>query len=907
MIILEVRIYAFGGLKNKTITFNEGINIIYGENEKGKSTIENFIKIMLYGISKRRGKEERERYVHNIGIAKGELIVLYDGRKLLIKRSFGKTKKEDTSVIIDYDTGERINNIDVDSPGRTFFNINRSTFEKTLFIGQLGVSFIKDKEEEIMDKITSMFGVEESEVPAIKAIEKIESLKKNLHTVRGIGKIDQLIKQKDKLLEQKFEAIKISQKNIEWENELLLKKKKRKDLNDEISKLEIYKKYIKKINIQKEYKEINDYLMKSQNLRQKEEEMDSELIKGKEVIDLNFINKLKEYNNNYLFVNNKYKDVINEINGLNERFETLNNKSKHYNYLDDFDKGIKNKLISLKYEIKSFKDEILRNEQIIKNIKNDEQLLNNLKKQINNFGEINTYCDELEKCLNDYEDKLRTLSYLMENDNSNYNEHYYNDKQKKLIIKTIINSLFFLVGVTMCIIGLPYIYVGIAFIILSLIFLFFSIKDIKVTNKNINELRKINNMQGEVTSIENKLDEYCVMIKVNDYKELLLALRKYKEFKEHEKTIKIKIDEKRKIINYSKYDNIKLKYKKDNDILKSLKNVSKCNEIDEILKEIDEYEDIKLQIQSLAKERNSKINELKNIECKLKDIKEKLINNLNIMGVSEYNILDINKVIAQYEEKIRKREEIHGSLISIEETYKYLIKDKNIDDIKNELQNIIKSDNTCFYKSEDEIEVEEKKKSRELIECEKSIKDLENNINTRLIGKKSLIEIKEQLYTIEEEIKTGEKEYRALSIALEYILKAEEEIRRNIGPKINKLVSQYFKELTDEKYNEVIINDRYEMMVRFKDTLLEQKYLSSGALDQLYLCLRIAFIILVFNKQKYITLLDDAFVQYDDIRRERALLFLINILKGQFLIFTCQKNETEILQKNNIKFSKIIL
>lgn len=907
MIILEAKIYAFGGLKNKSITFGKGINIIYGENERGKSTIENFIKIMMYGISKRKGKEEREKYVHNIGIARGELIVLYEGKKLLLKRSFGKTKKEDTSVIIDYDTGEKIKNIDFDCPGKTFFNINRSTFEKTLFIGQLGVSFTKDKEEEIMDRITSMFGVEESEVPAIKAIEKIEALKKNLYTPRGIGKIDILKRQKEKLLEEKFEGLEIAQKNIKWENELLLQKNKRQNLNDEISKLEIYKKYIKKINIQEEYKEINDYLMKSENLRQKEEQMDSELKKGNEIIDLNFINKLKEYNNKYLFVRDTYNEVVSELNQLNERFQILSDKMKDYNYLDDFKHGIKDKLISLKYEIKSYKEKILQNEEIIRSLKIDEESLENLKNKINNFDEISKLADNLEGCLNDYENKLRSLSYLMENDNNNYNEHYYKSKQHKEIMKVVISSLLCIVGIIVSIKGIPYIYIGLILSILSAVFLTYSVNTLKKSCNNINELQKINNIQDEVCDIEKKLDEYCKIVKVKDYKQLVLCLRKYKEFKEYETTIKIRINEKKKIINYAEYENIKIQYKKDNDILKSLKNISKCNEVDEILKQIDEYENLKMEIKSLIKDRDSKLEEAKDIEYKLNDIKVRLISNLNIMGLNEDAILDIDKICLEYEEKIRKKEEIHGSLMSIEETYKCLIKDKNIDDIKKELQNIIKSNSSCFYKSEEEIEIEEKKKSRELIECEKSIKDLENSINTRLIGKQSLIEIEEQLYNIEEEIKAGEKEYKALNIALQYILKAEDEIRRNVGPKINKLVSQYFKELTDGKYDEVIINGKYEMMVRFSDTLLEQKYLSNGTLDQLYLCLRITFILLVFNKESYITFLDDAFVQYDDIRRKRALLFLIKVLKGQFLIFTCQKNETEILEGNNIEFSKIVL
>ena len=56
MIIKKVNIIAFGGLKNKVISFDNGINVIYGENEAGKSTIQAFIKIWLYGCQVTRAK-----------------------------------------------------------------------------------------------------------------------------------------------------------------------------------------------------------------------------------------------------------------------------------------------------------------------------------------------------------------------------------------------------------------------------------------------------------------------------------------------------------------------------------------------------------------------------------------------------------------------------------------------------------------------------------------------------------------------------------------------------------------------------------------------------------------------------------------------------------------------------------
>ena len=45
MIIKSIHINAFGGIKNYHLKFIKGMNLIYGENEAGKSTIQNFVKI----------------------------------------------------------------------------------------------------------------------------------------------------------------------------------------------------------------------------------------------------------------------------------------------------------------------------------------------------------------------------------------------------------------------------------------------------------------------------------------------------------------------------------------------------------------------------------------------------------------------------------------------------------------------------------------------------------------------------------------------------------------------------------------------------------------------------------------------------------------------------------------------
>ena len=56
MKILEVLLVHFGKFQNKRIRLEDGINIIYGENESGKSTIHTFIRGMLFGMERKRGR-----------------------------------------------------------------------------------------------------------------------------------------------------------------------------------------------------------------------------------------------------------------------------------------------------------------------------------------------------------------------------------------------------------------------------------------------------------------------------------------------------------------------------------------------------------------------------------------------------------------------------------------------------------------------------------------------------------------------------------------------------------------------------------------------------------------------------------------------------------------------------------
>ena len=56
MRIREIWMKNFGRFADRRITVNDGIQLFYGENEAGKSTIHTFLKGMLFGMERKRGR-----------------------------------------------------------------------------------------------------------------------------------------------------------------------------------------------------------------------------------------------------------------------------------------------------------------------------------------------------------------------------------------------------------------------------------------------------------------------------------------------------------------------------------------------------------------------------------------------------------------------------------------------------------------------------------------------------------------------------------------------------------------------------------------------------------------------------------------------------------------------------------
>lgn len=140
MKIKSINITSFGGIKNISLDLSENINIIYGKNGSGKSTIMNFIKLMLYSKTENErssdiSKNLRKRTKPLDGsVQQGSITIFHNNCDYLIEKKFGKTAGSDETQITNLNTGENISLGPGVEPGEYFTGLSLSQFERCYYI-----------------------------------------------------------------------------------------------------------------------------------------------------------------------------------------------------------------------------------------------------------------------------------------------------------------------------------------------------------------------------------------------------------------------------------------------------------------------------------------------------------------------------------------------------------------------------------------------------------------------------------------------------------------------------------------------------------------------------------------------------------------------------------------------------
>lgn len=432
MKIKKIKINSYGKLQNKEINFDEKINIIYGENESGKSTLLKFILNLFYGTSKnKKGKEisDYEQYKPwNTDEFSGKMeYVLDTGDNFEIYREFGKKNPKIFNDKLE-DISKQFN-IDKNKGNQFFYEqtkIDEELFLATSAILQEEVRLEKSMQNNLIQKITNIVGTGSDNVSYKRAIDRLNRRQlEEIGNERTREKPINLIEQEIKKLISKKDEIK-QYENLKFEINSEKEKTKNNILENKI-KYEI----IKKINEIK----IN-------------EKIENEKINIKEKIkneNLEKINKLKNQINeiknqeNKKIKNNQLKE-----NKLNKKINILFIILIIINFIWYFliNKNIENKILknSLIITLPVFliishfykKNKIKKNkndnqDESIKNLENEIEILekniNEIKKEIEkNKIEINSEIDsEKEKIKNNYFQKINNyeLNNLLNNNSEN--------------------------------------------------------------------------------------------------------------------------------------------------------------------------------------------------------------------------------------------------------------------------------------------------------------------------------------------------------------------------------------------------------------------------------------------------------------------------------------------------------
>ena len=249
MKINNLKINGFGKIENKEINLENKINIIYGKNESGKSTIFNFIVSMLYGCSKlKKGKNisNFEKYKPwNTEEFSGKIkYELDNNKKYEIIRKF-KSKNPIIYNENSEDISKQFNNDK--TKGINYFyeqtGIDEDLFISTTAVAQEEIKLEKNNENLIIQKITNIASTGEDNTSYKNAINKLN--KKQLNEIgtsrsndRPINKIEKELNEL-KIKKNNLNNIITNKENFEIENNKI-----KTEINNSGNKIEIIKNII---------------------------------------------------------------------------------------------------------------------------------------------------------------------------------------------------------------------------------------------------------------------------------------------------------------------------------------------------------------------------------------------------------------------------------------------------------------------------------------------------------------------------------------------------------------------------------------------------------------------------------------------------------------------------------------
>lgn len=323
----NIKINAYGNIEDKEIDFKDGINIVYGKNESGKSTILSYIMNTLYGISKNKdGKtiSDYDRYKpwNNTEFSGRLSYKLDNGEKYEVFRDFNKKnpkiyneKLEDITKQFDIDKKD----------GSKFFQeqtgIDKQMYLSTVVSMQQEIRLDEKNQNMLIQKIANLAGTGEDNVSYKKALTKLqEKIRDEIGTNKTTQKPINILEKEILEINQKLEEIKPYQ-NKKYDIDI-----EKYNINNSIKELEVEKEillqlkngieegndYKKQIEIGENNKKENTF--KLQSLKNEQELIEKQIKNAENEISQSE-NKIGNHRKEQEYIDKEIENRKNDING----------------------------------------------------------------------------------------------------------------------------------------------------------------------------------------------------------------------------------------------------------------------------------------------------------------------------------------------------------------------------------------------------------------------------------------------------------------------------------------------------------------------------------------------------------------------------------------------------------------
>ncbi len=406
LVINSIFINNFGKLKDFEINFHHKLNVIYGENEYGKTTLMNFIKMMFYGCNSKSNdinKNMRKKYTPWDGSTMSGIINFnHNNTEYRLEREFYNSNTSDKISLWNITKGEIEDIPSKVELGQLFFNLSSNTFDKIIYMDFYSSNISNmDKTNELSQKLMNLSLSGDESISQQKVIKRLKESKEYIKSKSGKNGVY------DKL------------------------KSKLSDLTEELAKAKL-------IEEQKQ----NDY-SQYENTIKKIKATEENLIKLKELSD--YYEKQNEFLTIKNIINND-SNIISIENKLNELYDQISNEKFVINkaFMDKCTDMLSqiNLLKKLKeeriQELQSYEREFKINHKDEFSIHNeDEGILDELEINLNNNSEM--YTNHNIK-LEQIQEQISEQEYALKNQNTNNNFFTF----KNILVITYISALILL-------------------------------------------------------------------------------------------------------------------------------------------------------------------------------------------------------------------------------------------------------------------------------------------------------------------------------------------------------------------------------------------------------------------------------------------------------------------------------